>query len=230
MFARRHRLSIIVPVGPGDALSSSLAGALRGLATVVEVIVVSAAATDTASPPASRRFQPGWRSLSARAGRASQQNAGAQAATGSHLWFLHADSRFGSDALRAAAAQIDSGEQALAYFDLRFAADGPALMWINEWGARLRSRLLRLPFGDQGFLLPRAVFEALGGFDAALPAGEDHDLVWRARRAGVPLRALRAPLVTSARKYRRRGWLRTTAGHLHATLRQALRFSATRLS
>lgn len=223
---RRHRLSIIVPVGPGDALAPPLAATLRGLAAAAEIVVVTAG-VDEAGPEPPAVFRPGWRNLAAGAGRARQQNAGARAAGGDHLWFLHADSRFGERTLAAAVAQIERGELALAYFDLRF-ADGPGLMRINEWGAWLRSRWLGLPFGDQGFLMPRRLFEALGGFDERLPAGEDHDLVWRARAAAYRLRAMRVPLLTSARKYRQRGWLRTTVGHLQATIRQALDFSVAR--
>ncbi|HZF97242.1 MAG TPA: glycosyl transferase family 2, partial [Pseudoxanthomonas sp.] len=98
-------------------------------------------------------------------------------------------------------------------------------MALNALGAWFRSRCLGLPFGDQGLALPRALFERLGGFDESLRGGEDHDLVWRARRAGVPLQPARAPLYTSARKYAQRGWGATTAFHLRETWRQARRFS-----
>ena len=109
----------------------------------------------------------------------------------------------------------------LGYFDLRFAADGPVAVHLNALGVRLRSRVLGLPFGDQGFFLPAATFARLGGFDPSLPHGEDHALVWAARRAGVPLVAAGAPLYTSARKYAEHGWLRTTVRHVRLTAVQA---------
>jgi len=98
-------------------------------------------------------------------------------------------------------------------------------MWINTIGAHVRSRWLRLPFGDQGLLMPRRVFEALGGFDERHRGGEDHALVWSARRLGVPLRPLRAPIFTSARKYAQLGWWGTTTMHLRLTGAQAWQFS-----
>jgi GT2 family glycosyltransferase len=78
-----------------------------------------------------------------------------------------------------------------------------------------------MPFGDQGFCLRREIWERLGGFDTHASYGEDHLFVWKARRAGVPLRPTGGTLRTSARKYQERGWLRTTARHLHLTATQA---------
>jgi GT2 family glycosyltransferase len=98
-------------------------------------------------------------------------------------------------------------------------------MALNAGGAWLRSRWLGLPFVEQGLVLPRGIFAALGGFDTTLAHGEDHDLVWRARRGGLRLRPLRAPLYTSARRYAACGWLRTTTEHLAMTAQQAWRFS-----
>ena len=90
----------------------------------------------------------------------------------------------------------------------------------------MRSRWARLPFGDQGFLLSRRTFARLGSFDASLPAGEDHALVWTARTAGIALVDLGQPLLSSARRYREQGWLRTTLRHAGLTLSQARRFRA----
>lgn len=158
--------------------------------------------------------------LRAPAGRARQQNAGAKAATRDWLWFVHADTRLTPETLPALRAWLD-GAPALGWFRLRFADDGPRLPRWNARGANWRSRVLGLPFGDQGLILPRADFHRLGGFDPELPYGEDHALVWRARRAGLPLRAVDAELITSARKYSNNGWLRTTSRHLALTFAQA---------
>ena len=96
-------------------------------------------------------------------------------------------------------------------------------MRTNAMGANWRSRRLGLPFGDQGLVLPRLEFDRLDGFDPRLAHGEDHALVWRARRAGLPLREIDAAVITSARKYAERGWLRTTLRHLRLTADQAWR-------
>ena len=148
-------------------------------------------------------------------------NAGARATTHPFLWFLHADSRLTPHALASLGRSLAEAPRALHYFDLAFLDDGPALMQINELGARLRSRWGGMPFGDQGFCIAGEVWEGLGGFRTDVEYGEDHLLAWAARRAGVPLRPVGAPLLTSARRYRERGWLRTTARHLRLTAAQA---------
>lgn len=160
--------------------------------------------------------------IEAPAGRACQLNAGAGVARHPVVWLLHADSRLPAHSLSRLLARPPQPDE-LVYFDLRF-ADGPALMWLNTLGAWLRSRVLRMPFGDQGFVLHRRSLLRLGGFDPRLDSGEDHALVWQARHAGMRLRALGAPILTSARKYSTEGWWRTTLLHLRLSWRQARQF------
>ncbi len=221
-------LTVVIPVGPGDAPSPRLRSQLAQLPVGVEVRVVCTSATDAArvdGPPGAR-----WQCLVAPQGRAAQQNRGAAGAQGEWLWFLHADSELAPVTWASLERFIDAGSDALGFFDLRFLDDGPALMAANTAGAWIRSHWFGLPFGDQGLVLPRATFERLGGFDTAVARGEDHDLVWRARRAGVPVRAIGAPIYTSARKYAMHGWWATTRAHIGETLRQALQFSRQRAS
>ena len=219
------RLSVVVPVGPGDRAWTGLLGDLAALDDSAEIVLVAAegeapgifAAQDYGLTARTR-----W--LEAPAGRARQQNAGARAAAGDAVWFLHADSRLPA---RSVAAALDfAGDEGLGYFRLRFLADGPLPARLNALGAGIRSRLLHLPFGDQGFLLRRETYEALGRFDETLSGGEDHALVWLARARGVPLVDLSMPIFSSARRYRDQGWLRTTLRHARLTVSQARRFSA----
>lgn len=217
-------LSVVIPVGPGETAWRELLQDLARLTSDAEILLVAARGEVPLTPPPLPAGAPAPRWLEAPAGRAQQQNAGAAAATGELLWFLHADSRVPPATL--AAARAFAGRAALGYFELRFRDDGPALARLNAFGARLRSRWLGLPFGDQGFLLPRRLFEALGGFDESLSAGEDHALVWTARKAGIPLAPLAAPIHSSARRYAERGWLRTTLRHAWLTIAQARRYAA----
>lgn len=230
MHAALAKVTVVVPVGPGDQVSPVLQAQLAGLPREAELHFVYASIADaerlhTAVPhlPDGPRRE----CLVAAPGRAGQQNAGAQMASRDWLWFLHADSQLVPATLPALAEFVRRDEAALGYFDLRFLDDGPVLTRLNGMGAWLRSHWFGLPFGDQGLVLPRATFASLGGFDPGLSRGEDHDLVWRARRARLPLRPLNAPLYTSARKYAERGWWTTTKTHLHESWRQARRFSRT---
>jgi hypothetical protein len=223
------RVTVVVPVGPGDALVPRLREQLRDLP--LQVHEVRAADPATGAVGVQDGPRPHWRIGHAPAGRALQQNAGARDAAGDWLWFLHADCVLAPTTAPALAAFIERADAhpgaapPAGYFDLSFLDDGPRWTRLNAGGAWLRSHWLGLPFGDQGLVIPRRSFERLGGFDRGLARGEDHDLVWRLRRAGVPLRPVGAPLLTSARKYARQGWCTTTAGHLGETVRQAWRFS-----
>jgi hypothetical protein len=207
-------LSVVVPVAPGEPALGGLLAQLEALPDGVEVLLVGAEARPAGVPP---RFD--WRV--APHGRAAQLNEGGRAARGDVLWFLHADSRLTPGTLPALGRSLAADPEALHYFDLRFLDDGPPLMRINEAGVWLRSHLGGMPFGDQGLCLRREHWERLGGFPTDTEYGEDHLFVWRARRAGVRLRPTGGTLLTSARRYRERGWLATTTRHLRLTARQA---------
>lgn len=221
-------LSIVIPVGPGEPAWRALLTDLALLDDDSEIVLVAAEGqTPCDFDPADYRLRAPTRWIEAPAGRAGQLNAGARAARGGTLCFLHADSRLPNTSLSTLIArEID--QCSVHYFDLVFLPDGPGLMAINRIGAFIRSRWLALPFGDQGLSLSRNLFERLNGFDQTISGGEDHDFIWRARRAGVTIVPLRTPILTSARRYAERGWWRTTARHLWLTARQARVFSRAR--
>ncbi|MEO5559024.1 MAG: TIGR04283 family arsenosugar biosynthesis glycosyltransferase [Dokdonella sp.] len=213
-------LSVIVPLAPGDGEWQTLLEQLVALPPGSEVIVVCADDVSRLPPPAWPQEVP-YRVCRSEPGRARQQNLGARMASGDWLWFVHADSRLRAETLRELQRFTAHGSDALGWFTLAFRRDGPRWTALNAAGANWRARWLGLPFGDQGLLLPRACFDALHGFDEQADYGEDHLLVWAARRAGLPLRHIPAVLETSARKYAQQGWLRTTLRHWRLTAAQA---------
>jgi rSAM/selenodomain-associated transferase 2 len=137
-------------------------------------------------------------------GRGVQLIAGAAAARSPWILFLHADTAlddgWGEEAARFTA-RTENCERAGAF---RFAFDDHALAARRaEWWVGLRNGLFKLPYGDQGLLISRVFYDALGGY-SALPLMEDVDLV---RRIGARrLALLRTRAVTSADKYRRDGY------------------------
>ena len=209
-------LSIIVPIGPGDTAWHGLVEQLANATPHAQTLLVFAD-----GDPQHREAPTHCVALSAPAGRAHQLNAGIAAAQRDWLWLLHADSRLRADTLPALGRHLATLPPALGWFRLAFEHDGPWPMPLNAFGANLRARWLGLPFGDQGFVLRRDDAHRLGPFDAELRYGEDHAWVWRARRLGLPLRAIDGTLATSARKYAECGWLRTTLRHLRLTAQQA---------
>lgn len=211
-------VSIVIPAGPGDHSWHELLPQLAA-AQAQEIVLALTEQDDNRPHPGKARI------VRARAGRSTQLNAGAAASQADWLWFLHADSRVTERTLVALQNFVAADENAIGYFSLGFLDDGPRWMFLNAWGAALRSRVFGLPFGDQGLLMPRRVFEMLGRFDETLSKGEDHALIWMARAKGIPLRAINATIHTSARRYAENGWWRTTRMHLRMTREQATRFS-----
>lgn len=210
-------VSIIIPLGPDEDQVTPLLEDLAVLPAETEVILVSCGKV---SDQILRRDRV--RLINAKQGRACQQNAGAKAAGRKFLWFLHADSRVTPQVLHALEVSLNEAPDALHYFHLKFGKDGPRRMRLNEWGARFRSRVLGIPFGDQGFCLDKDTFDKIGGFPEHAPYGEDHLLVWHARQAGVELKCTGAALQTSARKYRQQGWGALTLKYQFLWIKQAL--------
>lgn len=211
-----NQISIIIPVGPNELSFFKLLSDLSSF-NEAEVIFVGTKPPGVAE---SSKIPIQW--LISREGRAAQMNFGAKSSSRAFLWFLHADSRLSNDAIEKLLGSLLINPSALHYFDLAFLPDGPKLTRINEFGTHIRSQCFGMPFGDQGLCLRRDLFEKIGGFPESVPYGEDHLFVWRARQYGIPLRNTGTRLYTSARKYKNKGWLKTTLSHLYLTYRQAL--------
>lgn len=141
--------------------------------------------------------------ISAPRGRGTQLAAGARAATGTWLLFLHADSRLGLG-WRDAVARFAATPDRAGYFDLALDDPAPAARRVERIVA-WRSRTLGLPYGDQGLLISRALYDAAGGY-AAIPLMEDVDLMRRLGRGRVA--QIGARITSSARRYREGGYIR----------------------
>jgi len=213
MPAGAFRLSVVIPVGPGEPAWPGLVEGVTATLPEAEIVI------SAAEPRAAGATGPnvGW--VHGDAGRAAQLNRGIVHSTRDTLWLLHADSRPTTAAFRAVRRLCDElSADAIGWFDLAFSLDGPRLMRLNALGANLRSRIAGLPFGDQGWLLRRALFDRLGGFDADFDRGEDLEFIVRARAGGVRLVRAGAEIRTSARRYREQGWLATTLAHALRTI------------
>ena len=219
-----ENLSVIIPVGPEEDAWKTLLTDLSVLPEDTEVILAATTESpgDLKSVLRAAGFTRNVKWLKSPKGRAKQLNAGAGAAESSNLWFVHADSHISPPSIVLLKRSIEKNEGAIHYFNLAFLNDGPSLTRINTAGAWIRSHILGLPFGDQGFCVSSAIFQKLGGFDERAQYGEDHLFIWKARQKGVPIVCTGGWLGTSARKYSRDGWSATTLRHAVLTARQAI--------
>lgn len=209
--------SIIIPLGPSEPIPCALISDIQAALRVSHEILLA---------PGERRLEEAQdqmgEKVSSSFGRAHQMNAAAKRARGAWLWFVHADSTLTPVTVPYLLKATTRGPRSIYFSRLEFAGDRK-IMKLNEWGVRLRSELLKIPFGDQGFLVCKTLFDELGGFDITAPFGEDHLFVWEARRRGIAIQPTGGTILTSARKYVDQGWLRVTLNHLWLTIMQATR-------
>lgn len=215
-------ISIVIPIAPGDFTWQKLL-ASAPLENSELPIVLSVADECSAHEKALyEKAKSGLISVvSGPQGRAAQLNRGAAFSNHSYLWFLHSDSKLSPSCIDIVMEKVDEKAKGLFFFDLKFDDGSLSKMLINEVGVFLRSRCLKMPFGDQGFLIDKQTFLDLGAFDEEAAYGEDHLLVWSCHLNGIPVKAIGASIQTSARKYHDKGWLQTTGTHLKLTYRQA---------
>lgn len=139
-------------------------------------------------------------------GRARQQNAGAKAAEGDVLLFLHADTLLPPDADRLVLDGLAASGRCWGRFDVRLSGRHP-LLRVVERMMNLRSRATGIATGDQAIFVRRDWFRRAGGFPS-IPLMEDVALSKTLRRMGPPL-CLREPATTSSRRWEERGIVRT---------------------
>jgi len=213
-------LTIVIPALNAAASLGSCIAALDG---ADKVLVVDGGSIDDSAGIAERA---GARVIVAPRGRGTQLRAGGEAARGDWLLFLHADTRLGAGWREAVAAHVATAPDRAGYFDLLL-DDNAWQARVIERGVALRVLLLGLPYGDQGLLISRSLYDEVGRF-RPLALMEDVDL---ARRIGRHrLRRMDATALTSADRWRRDGWLRRSGRNLACLALYALGMAPARLA
>ncbi len=196
-------LSVVIPTLDAAATLGPCLAALGAAAD--EIVVVDGGSSDGTPAIAERG---GARLVRSAPGRGVQLAAGAEAAKGRLAALPPRRHRAGARLARGCGPAHRRQPDRAACFRFRLDA-GERRARLVEAGVALRVRLLGLPYGDQGLLLSRSLYEAAGGY-RPLPLMEDVDLVRRIGR----VKALEVEATTSAGRWRRDGWLRRSGRNL----------------
>jgi glycosyltransferase involved in cell wall biosynthesis len=200
-------------------LTALVPAAVEGV--VRQVIVVDGGSTDRTLHIAE---QAGAEIVPSDRGRGRQLMAGRGQARFPWLLFLHADTVLEGGWEREAATfmeRVEIGQRPLSAAAFRFALDDLGVTpRLIETGVALRCALLRLPYGDQGLLLPTRLYDEIGGF-RPMPLMEDVELIRRLGRRRTVV--LRAAAVTSAAKFKRDGYLLRVSRNVSCLLLYYLR-------
>ncbi len=208
-------LSIVIPTLDAETTLGPTLGAL--VPAVVEGLVKEVIVVDGGSCDGTERIvdHAGATFISADKGRGTQLATGARRARFPWLLFLHADTVLEPGWEREVAAfieRVEGGVRPLSAAAFRFALDDDGLKArLLEALVAVRCAIFKLPYGDQGLLVPASLYRSVGGFKE-IPLMEDIDLVRRLGRRKLTL--LRSKALTSADRFRRQGYFMRSARNL----------------
>lgn len=194
-------LSVIIPALNEE---QTLAKTLDYLSGQGEIIVVDGGSTDETVEFAQNY---GATVLSSLPGRGAQMNTGAYNSSGDNLLFLHADTLPPIGFSELIEKTLECPDVAMGAFALGFNKTEKKLQGIAK-AANLRSRLLNLPYGDQGFFMTRSRFDEIGGFPE-IEIMEDFVFVRKMKSLGKIVH-LPEPVTTSSRRWKNLGCIKTT--------------------
>lgn len=197
------QLSIIIPVLNEQVMLNDLLNHLRFASTkidAVEIIVVDGGSTDNTIGIAQKHAVKVVRS---KKGRAVQMNIGSKNATANTLYFLHADT-FPPKNFDQYIKNAINKTHGAGCFRMRFDTKNPVLRFF-AWCSRINHTLCR--GGDQSLFVTKKLFQACGSFNEAYHIYEDSEFIRRLYK-NTNFIVLPKYVVTSARKYRQKGWLR----------------------
>ncbi len=197
-------ISVIIPVFHEEAIVNDAIGRLAAQAAqtpegTVEIIVVDGSpGGETVSA-----IRGGAHGIVSAKGRAAQMNAGAAAAHGDVLLFLHVDTALPAGGLEKVASVMADGQFAAGAFDLGI-SDSRCVFRVIEQISSMRSRLTRVPYGDQAIFIARDYFTDIGAY-GDMPIMEDVDLMRRVKKRGGKICIIDKKVQTSARRWQKEG-------------------------
>ncbi len=197
-------ISIIIPTFNEEKTISQCIEAVSDTPDT-EVIIADGGSTDRTVEIAEKHRNV--KIVTSLIGRGVQMNKGADYASGDILLFLHADCVLSREAVLNVRKEIGSSSFVGGALKIRLLSDKLPYRLI-EMGINFRSKIFKLPYGDQGLFVKRSVFEELGGF-REMPSCEDLDFVCRLKKHGE-ITILDERISSSVRRWRKNGILRTS--------------------
>jgi rSAM/selenodomain-associated transferase 2 len=201
------KFSFIIPVWSEEAIISRTIEHIRNLCASrsTEIIVVD-------GDPAGRTIKAvrhmGLKTAVSEKGRGNQMNLGASIAEGEILIFLHADTLLPPDALELIETAMEDGSRIAGSFDLAIDSKRPAFRLIEK-AASFRSRMTRIPYGDQTVFIRKRDFLGIGGF-RDIPIMEDVEFMQRIKKRKGKICIIGKAVRTSPRRWEEEGILFTT--------------------
>lgn len=198
-----EKISIIIPVlNESGIIVKTLMGLQPLRQHGHEVIIVDAGSKDdTVALSQSLVDQV----LESSKGRAHQMNVGARHAWGNNFLFLHADTMLPDDA--AELIMLALQQRQWGFFRVRLDSRNPLLRLVASM-MNLRSRMSKIATGDQAIFMRRQCFESIGGF-TEIPLMEDIEVCKRLKHAKYSPAVIHDKLITSARRWRQQGIVKT---------------------
>jgi rSAM/selenodomain-associated transferase 2 len=199
--------SFIIPVWNEQEIISRTIEHVRDLSASgrAEIIVVD-------GDPAGRTIQVarhmGVKTAISEKGRGNQMNLGASLAAGDILIFLHADTILPHDALELIETAMEDISCIAGAFDLAIDSERPAFRLIEK-AASFRSRMTRIPYGDQTIFIRKRDFRDLGGFNN-IPLMEDVEFMRRIKKRKGKICIIGTAVLTSPRRWEKEGIVYTT--------------------
>jgi rSAM/selenodomain-associated transferase 2 len=202
--ASKQHLSVIIPALNEAGCIRELCAALQPLRSRGHEVILVDGGSDDQTLALGKPLVD--RTLCSARGRALQMRAGAAAANGTILWFLHADTGVPDNPDQLILAALENGRADWGRFDVLL-SDKHVVLRSVAYLMNLRSRISGIATGDQGIFVRRSLYEQAGGIPS-LPLMEDIALSRALKKHGRPA-CIRQKLLTSARRWQKHGIART---------------------
>jgi hypothetical protein len=215
-------LSVIIIAQPGDLSWTQLLQDLSLLSLGSEIILVGSKPQSSIVEQVAKQSDIGenlkW--IHAPHNRATQLNLALAQCKNEWIWMLNPDCRVSSQTFSALEKSVQEHPNAIHYFDLDFLEKNIKIAALNSLGSWLRSRVLTLPFANQGLCVSRETLRKVGDFDSKLSSNEDVQWIHQAKLKNIAIQAVASPLVTSNKKYDHHGWAKITLKELKNSSRK----------